>query len=90
MNESDRSRCVSCGRNIPDAKSEAMKDSIFERYKRLDQAMLDKLEGDKQAKGVSIAKVDKIKKQTNMFIWLLRELPRLENTKGSTFRALLK
>ena len=47
MNESDRSRCVSCGRNIPDAKSEAMKDSIFERYKRLDQAILDKLEGDK-------------------------------------------
>ena len=59
MNDSDRSRCVSCGRNIPDAKSDAMKDSIFERYKRLDQAMLDKLEGDK---GKSIAKVEKIKK----------------------------
>jgi len=35
MNGADRSRCVSCGKNISELKSSAMKESIFERYMRL-------------------------------------------------------
>lgn len=84
-NTPDRSRCVNCAKCIPPTNiaAKSMKESLFTRYTRLttkemedDDIMKDEEDGGVQGKtSVSLAHR---KKQINLFIHVLEELPRID------------